>query len=51
MLDEWKEPFEEQVFEEFGYNGQDWPVGGRAWGGFPGLRMGMICATFHWLGK
>jgi hypothetical protein len=30
VLDEWKEPFEEQLFKEFGDNGQetDWPVGG-----------------------
>jgi hypothetical protein len=29
VFDEWKEPFEEQLFKEFGYNGQesDWPVG------------------------
>jgi hypothetical protein len=30
VLDEWKEPFEEQLFEEFGYNGKETnlPVGG-----------------------
>jgi hypothetical protein len=23
----------------------------RSWGGFPGLKMRMICATFHWVWK
>jgi hypothetical protein len=31
----------------------DWPIGGEGMeeGGFPGFRIRMMCATFHWEGK
>jgi hypothetical protein len=39
VLDEWKEPSEEQLFKDFRYNRQetDWPVGGKGMGRFPRL--------------
>jgi hypothetical protein len=37
VRDEWKEPFEEQLLKEFGYNGQenDWSAGWLSVGRFP----------------
>jgi hypothetical protein len=39
--------------EDFRYNRQetDWPLRGEGMGGFPGFRIRMMCATFHWEGK
>jgi hypothetical protein len=53
VLDERKDPAEEQLFKEFGYNKPetDWLVGGFSLGGFSGLRMRLISATFHWVRK
>jgi hypothetical protein len=40
VLDEWKKLFEEHIFKQFGYNGQetDWPVGGWSVGRLPWLK-------------
>jgi hypothetical protein len=49
VLDEWQEPFEEQLFKESGYNGQetDWsvrPIVGR----FPWLKGVDDLCNFPW---
>jgi hypothetical protein len=37
VLNNWKEPSEEELFEDFRYNRQvtDWPIRGEGMGGFP----------------
>jgi hypothetical protein len=36
VLEDWKEPNKEWLFEDFRYNRQetDWPIGGEGMGGF-----------------